>query len=44
MIGMHLYDGLFKANPIDNRGDLKEAFDIRLEELQVARTIACAVA
>ncbi|XP_076938869.1 DNA damage-binding protein 1-like, partial [Bidens hawaiensis] len=35
LIGLHLYDGLFKVIPIDNRGQLKEAFNIRLEELQV---------
>ncbi|WOL16215.1 DNA damage-binding protein 1 [Canna indica] len=35
IIGLHLYDGLFKVIPFDNRGQLKEAFNIRLEELQV---------
>mmetsp|Transcript_28073 Transcript_28073/g.43830 ORF Transcript_28073/g.43830 Transcript_28073/m.43830 type:complete len:992 (-) Transcript_28073:1819-4794(-) len=35
MIGLHLYDGLFKVIPIDNKGQLKEAFNIRLEELSV---------
>ncbi|KAK9153316.1 hypothetical protein Sjap_000796 [Stephania japonica] len=35
LIGLHLYDGLFKVIPFDNRGQLKEAFNIRLEELQV---------
>lgn len=35
LIGLHLYDGLFKVIPIDNKGQLKEAFNIRLEELQV---------
>lgn len=35
LIGLHLYDGLFKVIPIDNKGALKEAFNIRLEELQV---------
>lgn len=35
MIGLHLYDGLFKVIPFDNKGQLKEAFNIRLEELQV---------
>eukprot|EP00250_Pteridium_aquilinum_P005894 c15914_g1_i1 orf=464-3730(-) len=35
LIGLHLYDGLFKVIPIDNKGHLKEAFNIRLEELQV---------
>ncbi|KAL6991609.1 DNA damage-binding protein 1a [Sarracenia purpurea var. burkii] len=35
LIGLHLYDGLFKVIPLDNKGQLKEAFNIRLEELQV---------
>ncbi|KAJ7544909.1 hypothetical protein O6H91_09G098400 [Diphasiastrum complanatum] len=35
LIGLHLYDGLFKVIPIDGKGQLKEAFNIRLEELQV---------
>eukprot|EP00960_Hanusia_phi_P003968 116510-Hanusia_phi.AAC.2 len=36
MIGFLLYDGLFKVIPIDTRnGQLREAFNIRLEELQV---------
>ncbi|CAI9783475.1 unnamed protein product [Fraxinus pennsylvanica] len=35
LIGLHLYDGLFKVVPFDNKGQLKEAFNIRLEELQV---------
>ncbi|KAL9818275.1 putative transcription factor WD40-like family [Arabidopsis thaliana] len=35
VIGLHLYDGLFKVIPFDNKGQLKEAFNIRLEELQV---------
>ncbi|XP_062160376.1 DNA damage-binding protein 1-like isoform X2 [Alnus glutinosa] len=35
LIGLHLYDGLFKVIPFDNEGQLKEAFNIRLEELQV---------
>ncbi|XP_009412027.2 DNA damage-binding protein 1 [Musa acuminata AAA Group] len=35
LIGLHLYDGLFKVIPFDNKGQLKEAFNIRLEELQV---------
>ncbi|KAL0699191.1 hypothetical protein Bca4012_055313 [Brassica carinata] len=34
-IGLHLYDGLFKVIPFDNKGQLKEAYNIRLEELQV---------
>uniref|UniRef100_A0A1D1YWE8 DNA damage-binding protein 1 n=2 Tax=Anthurium amnicola TaxID=1678845 RepID=A0A1D1YWE8_9ARAE len=35
LIGLHLYDGLFKVIPFDNKGQLKEAYNIRLEELQV---------
>ncbi|XP_010434237.1 PREDICTED: DNA damage-binding protein 1b [Camelina sativa] len=35
VIGLHLYDGLFKVIPFNNKGQLKEAFNIRLEELQV---------
>lgn len=35
LIGLHLYDGLFKVIPFDTKGQLKEAFNIRLEELQV---------
>jgi DNA damage-binding protein 1 len=35
LIGMHLYDGMFKAIPIDEKGQLHEAFNIRIEELTV---------
>ncbi|KAM0921927.1 hypothetical protein ACQ4PT_006526 [Festuca glaucescens] len=35
LIGLHLYDGLFNVIPFDNKGQLTDAFDIRLEELQV---------
>ncbi|CAN1331562.1 DNA damage-binding protein 1 [Linum perenne] len=28
LIGLHLYDGLFKVIPFDNKGQLKEAFNI----------------
>ena len=36
LIGLHLYDGLFKVIPATPSGALdKEAFNIRLEELQV---------
>lgn len=35
MIGLHLYDGLFKVIPIDSSGKLHDAFNIRLEELNV---------
>lgn len=35
MIGLQLYDGLFKVIPMDLRGQLREAFNIRLEELDV---------
>ena len=34
-VGLQLYDGLFKVIPCDSKGTLKEAFNIRLEELQV---------
>jgi len=32
MITMHLYDGLVKTIPIDSRGQLQEAFNMRIEE------------
>ena len=35
VIGLHLYDGLFKVIPMDQKGQLREAFNIRLEELVV---------
>ncbi|CAM0881522.1 unnamed protein product [Alopecurus aequalis] len=35
LIGLHLYDGLFEVIPFDNKGQLKEALNIRLEELLV---------
>ncbi|CAA0805711.1 DNA damage-binding protein 1a [Striga hermonthica] len=35
LIGLHLYDGLFTVIPFHNQGQLMQAFDIRLEELQV---------
>ncbi|KAK0578137.1 hypothetical protein LWI29_005699 [Acer saccharum] len=35
LIGLHLYVGLFKVIPFDNKGQLKEAFNLRLKELQV---------
>ena len=35
VIGLHLYDGLFKCIPVTPGGQLKEAFNIRLEELRV---------
>ncbi|KAM0880962.1 hypothetical protein ACQ4PT_033240 [Festuca glaucescens] len=35
LIGLHLYYGLFKVIPFDNKGLLMEAFDIRLEKLPV---------
>ena len=35
MIGLHLYDGLFKVIQIDTTGKLHDAFNIRLEELNV---------
>ena len=33
VIALHFYDGLLKIIPIDGRGNLKEAFDVRMEEL-----------
>lgn len=35
MIGLHLSEGHFKVIPMDAKGQLKEAFNIRLEELEV---------
>lgn len=35
LIGLHLYDGLFKVIPVDPQGKLNDAFNIRLEELNV---------
>ena len=35
LIGLHLYDGFFKVIPVDSKGQLKDAFNLRLEELQV---------
>lgn len=35
MIGLHLYEGHFKIIPMDTKGQLKDAFNIRLEELEV---------
>ncbi|GER29769.1 DNA damage-binding protein 1 [Striga asiatica] len=35
LIGLHLYDGIFKVIPFDNKGKFMEAFDIRFEELRV---------
>lgn len=35
MIGLHLYEGHFKVIPVDAKGQLKEAFNIRLDELEV---------
>ncbi|KAK2658143.1 hypothetical protein Ddye_004676 [Dipteronia dyeriana] len=39
LIGLHLYDGLFKVIPFDNNGQLEEAYNIRIplmrEDLQV---------
>ncbi|KFK28706.1 hypothetical protein AALP_AA7G036100 [Arabis alpina] len=35
LIGLHLYDGLFKVLPFDKKGQLNEGFNIRLPELQV---------
>lgn len=35
LIGMHIYDGVFKAMPLDSKGNLSEAYNIRLEEQNV---------
>lgn len=35
MIGLRLYDGLFKVIPLDRDNRELKAFNIRLEELQV---------
>lgn len=35
LIGLHMYDGLFKIIPIDSKGQLKDAVNIRLEENHV---------
>lgn len=35
MIGLHLYEGQFKVIPLDAKGQFREAFNIRLEELEV---------
>ncbi|CAM9860641.1 unnamed protein product [Discosporangium mesarthrocarpum] len=35
MIGLHLYEGQFKVMPMDARGQLKEPFNVHLEELKV---------
>ncbi|KJE89467.1 UV-damaged DNA binding protein, variant [Capsaspora owczarzaki ATCC 30864] len=35
LIGLRLYNGMFKVIPIDPHGQFKDAFNIRLEELQV---------
>lgn len=35
MIGLHLYEGNVKVIPMDAKGQLKEAFNIRLVELEV---------
>ena len=40
MIALHLYDGALKIIPMDAKGALKEAFNVRLEELQVRHVTA----
>ncbi|KAL4855081.1 DNA damage-binding protein 1 [Chlorella vulgaris] len=35
LIGLHIYDGLLKVIPMDERGGLQEAFNVRLDELKV---------
>ena len=34
MIALHMYDGALKIIPMDAKGALKEAFNVRLDELQ----------
>ena len=34
MIALHLFDGALKIVPMDAKGALKEAYNVRLEELQ----------
>ena len=35
LVGLHIYQGLFKIIPIDSKGGLKEAYDVRLDENDV---------
>jgi len=35
MIALHLYAGLLQIIPIDNKGQLQEAFNVRLDEANV---------
>ena len=35
LIGLHLYQGLFKIVPLESDGKVQEAFNVRLEELQI---------
>ena len=35
LIGLHMYDGVFKVMPLDSKGNLSEAYNIRLEEQNV---------
>ena len=45
-MGLHLYDGLFKVVPVAAGGALREAYNMRLEELQVVDLVflhGCAV-
>jgi DNA damage-binding protein 1 len=34
MIALHMYDSALKIIPMDAKGALKEAFNVRLEEFQ----------
>lgn len=35
LIALHIYEGLVKAIPVDGRGQLKEAFNMRIDELSI---------
>ena len=41
MLGLHLYEQMLKIIPVGQRGTVKEAFNVRLEELQVRSAISC---
>ena len=36
VIGLHLYSGHLKTIPIDQNGSLRDAFNVRLDELKVS--------
>ena len=35
LIGLHLYEGLFKIVPLESDGKFQEEFNVRLDELQI---------